>query len=284
MQYALTPPQAAEFSRIVFPTDARGRLWQSANDFAMAGVGYLSIASPGQPQSGYAGAGAFGPAGHAMWHDGVIVSDVRALLWARWVLPFGARADLERVNDALGAASSFVLTVTGDAPPLLARALECVGAELVPDARPAPAGLLAAIQRSGRLHIPLGGAAALRWIVRLIGGDGDAADIIADAMEGDRIQDALDLAHKAAGEDYISSVIADDGRLSIRWDGQWTTGRWASATVWRDPTPGCADLDAIIAWDEGDRDDDPRRGAGWSRHLDLPRAFGHLLAAATDLT
>lgn len=284
MRYKMSVEAAAELSRIVLPAGAaKLPLGGEQYDFVMADFGHVLVGVPQLTGTdrGFTGMMSVSMGGGQI--KGVRHADVRCVLWARWDIGYGAHADLERVNDALGAASHFILTVTGEMPPLLARALECVGAELVPDARPAPAGLLAAIQPSGRLHIPLGGATAIRWIVRLIGGAPQDADTIASAMEDGRLDDARDAAHKAAGEDFTSWVLVEDGRLSIRWDGQWTSRRWASATVWRDPTPGCADLDAEIAWNEGERDDAPQRGAGWSRHLDVPRAFGQLLASATPV-
>lgn len=287
MRYKLTVEAAADLSRIVLPRDAKRPANHAADDFWMAVFGHPPAKMPEVgTDRGFTGTVATSWPGGFTY--GVREVDVRCVLWARWDLENGARADLERVNDALGAADHFVLAITlgpaGEVPPLLARALECVGAELLADARPAPAGLLAAIQPSGRLHIPLGGSAALRWIVRLIGGASQDASAIGAAMEEGRLDDALRLAGEAAGEGYYVSVSSDDaGRLTVRWDGQWTSSRWASVTVWRDPTPGCADLDTTIEWDEGERDDAPQRGAGWSRHLDIVRAFGQLLASATPV-
>lgn len=285
MRYKMSVEAAADLSRIVLPAGAaKLPLGGEQYDFVMADFGHVLVGVPQLTGThrGFTGMMSVSMGGGQI--KGVRHADVRCVLWARWDIGYGAHADLERVNDALGAASHFILTVTGEVPPLLARALECVGAELVPDARPAPAGLLAAIQPSGRLHIPLGGSAALRWIVRLIGGASQDASAIGAAMEEGRLDDALRLAGEAAGEGYYVSVSSDAaGRLTVRWDGQWTSRRWASATVWRDPTPGCADIDATIEWDEGEVTNPASRGAGWSRHLDVPRAFGQLLASATPV-
>lgn len=158
--------------------------------------------------------------------------------------------------------------------------------------RTVPSALAAAIQRDGILNLPVDAwDQALRWILRVANRTHRVEEVDALLMlpRTDEVRDRIAELLKPYDEDVDTSeppkigvYWAGDGRsLVIYWEGTFTPGRYAQATfgppVVLDhvTSPGAV----TIAWCEGARGSSAR-GKGWSHWLDVPRAFGVLLAQA----
>lgn len=197
-----------------------------------------------------------------------------------------ARAAVEAALEAASQPSEVEIQTAEDAA--MASAIQ----DDTPARRIVPRGLEAAIQPSGALSIPNATGAALGWILRL-GGAGSAWTDIRRHLGWPPVRhtiDAIVAAIEAAhGEDSAPPRLTvhwdgtPTGAVVLRWEGHWTPGRWASASF----APPVLDVrgvsvepPVVVEWDEGSREPGSE---GWSRWLDVPRAFGRLLAGALEV-
>lgn len=161
-----------------------------------------------------------------------------------------------------------------------------------PPRRPVPGGLAMAVQAVGALSIPDSTGAALGWILRLGGASRGWADIRA-LIERTRTLHNLETIVSIINDEHSTEINpphlsvhwdgSADGPIVLLWVGHITPGRWAMLSILpmvQDVSGGWASQPAVIAWDEGERRPDAQ---GWSRWLDIPRAFGAALADAIEV-